>query len=102
MKGNILKHVVDAIVVSTDFQMENDYMEARGSGRVSRRMLQWINMTYPRDQPNGDGRHLGPSLTHAYNQQMYQVNSPIRGLLTGAVLDTTGTQQFSILHDCFQ
>jgi hypothetical protein len=99
VKGNILKHIVDAIVVSTGFEMEYDYMEARGSGRVSRRMLQWINMTYPRDAPNGDGRPLGPSLTRAYNDQMY-VDGPSGGLLTGKVLDTTGKQKYSILHHC--
>jgi hypothetical protein len=88
IKEEILEIDVDAIVVSTDLDMEVDCMKRLSSGRLSNRARRWINQTYPSGDPN-----IGVSLTHEYNQRVYVANA-IGGLGLQTCLETPGGSQY--------
>lgn len=79
VKADILKLSVDAIVVSTDLYMQDDFMERLSSGRPSRRTRRWINTT---DDANG------LSITRIFNEEMYPA-----GLLWQTCWETPGKFQ---------
>jgi hypothetical protein len=93
VKGDMLTIVVDAIVLSTDLNMQLDMMEStlsrRRTRRVNSRMRQWYNETWTGSNPAGPG---AVSLTDAYNVA-FNTPAGIGGLGAGICREAPGGLQ---------
>jgi len=93
VKGDMLTIVVDAIVLSTDLNMQMDMMEStlstRRTRRVNSRMRRWYNETWTGGNPAGQG---AVSLTNAYNVA-FNTPAGIGGLGAGICREAPGGLQ---------